>query len=148
MAKSIKKSFLIDPLATNSTIYSDSLKNIEILQKRALYFLYKLIVLHCTPTKLNFNNLVVRTCWSSANFRRLRTLSTEIYKTLDSFSPSFMKEIFEFKEANILLFEKFKLNLNKPKHNQVTAENKSFRVFGSKISNNLHFLSRHLPVQS
>ena len=54
------------------------------------------------------------------NIHRLRCLCIEIYKTLNNLNPSFMKEIFEKRDENRVTRDRYKLNLNLPRRNQVT----------------------------
>ena len=50
-----------------------------------------------------------------------------------------MKNIFEMKTNNRIVREKYKLNLNFPRTNQVTFGTKNLRSYGSKIWNTLPF---------
>ena len=84
-----------------------SLKKIEKLQKRALRFLsnnYQLI----------YEELLHKANSSTMNVKRLRLLCVEIYKTINNLNPSFIKQIFELRETNINVREKYQLNLNIP----------------------------------
>ena len=54
------------------------------------------------------------------NVQNLRKLCKEIFKSLNNLNPVFLKEIFYFKEANRTVREKYKLNLQIPKFNQVS----------------------------
>ena len=71
------------------------------------------------------------------NIRRLRFLCTEIYKTLNHLNPSFMKEIFEKRDENQVTRDRYKLNLNIPRRNQVTFGTKSLKFYRPKIWNAL-----------
>ena len=75
--------------------------------------------------------------------KRLRLLCVEIYKTINNLNPSFMKQIFELRETNRSVREKYQLNLNIPNYNQVTFGKKSLRIFGPKIWNSLPY-----PIKS
>ena len=48
-----------------------------------------------------------------------------------------MKQIFELRETNRNIREKYRRNLNAPNYNQVTFGKKSLRIFGPKIWNSL-----------
>ena len=50
-----------------------------------------------------------------------------------------MKQIFELRETDRSLREKYRLNLNIPNYNQVTFGKKSLRIFGPKIWNSLPY---------
>ena len=63
----------------------------------------------------------------------------KIYKTINNPNPSFMKQIFELRETNRNVHEKYRLNLNIPNYNQVTFGKKSLRILGPKIWNSLPY---------
>ena len=103
-----------------------SLKKIENLQKRTLRILYN-------NDQLTYEELLDKANSSTINVKRLRFLCVEIYKTINNLTPSFMKQIFELRETNRNVREKYRLNLNIPNYNQVTFGKKSLRIFGPKI---------------
>ena len=107
-----------------------SLKKIENLQKRALRFRYN-------NYQLTYEELLDNANSSSMNVKRLRFLCKEIYKTINNLNLSFMKQIFELRETNRNVREKYRLNLNIPNYNQVTFGKKSLRILGPKIWNSL-----------
>ena len=84
------------------------LKKIENLQKRALRFLYNNYQLTCEELLDKANS-------STMNVERLHFLCVEIYKTINNLNPSFMNQIFELRETNRNVREKYRLNLNIPK---------------------------------
>ena len=94
-----------------------SLKKIENFQKRALRFLYK-------SYNTSYEDLLLKSGFSSANVKRLRTLYVGIFKTLNSLNPSFMKEIFSSRQTNRPIWEKYKLNLDIPSYNQQGSKSK------------------------
>ena len=73
------------------------------------------------------------------NVERRRFLCVEIYKTINNLNTSFMKQIFELRETNRNVLEKYRLNLNIPNYNQVTFGKKNLRIFGPKICNSLPY---------
>ena len=73
------------------------------------------------------------------NVKRFRFLCVGYYKTINNLNPTFMKQIFELKETNRNVREKYRLNLNIPNYNQVTFGKKSLRLFGPKIWNSLTY---------
>ena len=107
-----------------------SLKKIENLQKRALRFLYK-------SYNTSYEDLLLKSGFSSMNVKRLRALCIEIFKTLNNLNPSFMKEIFSLRQTNRPVWEKYKLNLDIPSYNQVTFGRKALTFFGPKTWNSL-----------
>ena len=114
-----------------------SLKKIENLQKRALRFLYN-------NYQLTYEEMLDKANSSTMNVKRLRFLCVEIYKTINNLNPSFMKQIFELRETNRNIREKYCLNSNIPNYNQVTFGEKSMRIFGPKIWNSLTY---HIKLQ-
>ena len=81
--------------------------------ERALRFLYN----NC---QLTYEVLSDKKNSSTMNVKRLRFLCVEIHKTINNLNPSFMKQIFELRETNRNVREKYQLNLNIPNYNQVT----------------------------
>ena len=73
------------------------------------------------------------------NVKRLHFLCVEIYKTFNNLNPSFMKQIFELRETNRNVREKYRLTLSILHYNQVTFGKKSLRIFGPKIWNSLPY---------
>ena len=101
-----------------------SLQKIENLQKRAPRFSDK----SCNT----YEDLLLKSGFSSINVTRLRTLCIEIFKTLNDLNPSFMKENFNLRQTNRPVREKCKLNLVIPSYNQVTFGRKALTFFGPK----------------
>ena len=107
-----------------------SLKKIENLQKRALRFLYK-------SCNTSYEDLLLKSNFSSKDVKRLRTLSVEIFKTLNNLNPSFMNEIFSLRQKDRPVRQKYELNLDIPSYNQVTFGRKALTFFGPKTWNSL-----------
>ena len=112
--------------------HAKSLKKVQALQKRALRFLYD----DCnTPSE--------ETLKKSRKFcmelNRLRYLCIGIYKTINNNNPSFMTQIFQFRETNRTIPNQYKLNLDVPKVNQVSSGEKNLRYYRPKIWNSLPF---------
>ena len=57
----------------------------------------------------------------------------------NNLNPSFIKQIFELRETNRNVRDKYQLNLNIPNYNQVTFGKKCLRIFGPKIWNSLPY---------
>ena len=108
-----------------------SLKKIENLQKRALRFLYNNFL-------LTYEELLDKSNSSTRNVKRLRFLCVEIYKTIKTKHPSFMKQIFEIRETNRNVREKYQLNLNIPNYDQVTFGKKSLDYVDRKFGTVYH----------
>ena len=111
---------------------SKSLNKIESIHKRALRFLYN-------DYRTSYEDLLKKADKVTMNVVRTRILCIEIFKTLNNLNPTFMKEIFKLKETERLVREKYKLNLEVPKWNQVTFGERSLKVFGPRIWNSLPF---------
>ena len=88
-----------------------SLNKVENLQKRALRFL---------PDEELF-----KSGKSTVNVSNFRSLCIEIFKTLNDIRPSFIKDIFKLRMTNRPTEEKYNLNLEIPKLNQVRFGTKS-----------------------
>ena len=109
-----------------------SLKKIENLQKRALRILYES---YNTP----YEDLLLKSGFSSMNVKRLRTLYVEIFKTLNNLNPSFRKDIFSLRQTDRPVWEKYKLNLDIPSYKQVTFGRKALTFFRPKTWNSLPY---------
>ena len=66
-------------------------------------------------------------------FKRKHKLCIEIYKSLNSLSSSFMKEILELILCSRLVREQNKLNSNTPRNKQVAFGTKNLESLGPKI---------------
>ena len=113
-------------------LFAKSLKKAENLQKRALRFLHH-------DYHSSYETLLHKSRKTTVNVRNLRNLCNEIFKFLNNFNPVFLKEIFCFKESNHPVCEKYKLNLQIPKINQVRFGTESLRGLGPKIWNTLPY---------
>ena len=101
------------------------MNKIESIQKRALQLFYN-------DFKSNYSQLLDKAKKITMEIARLRRLCLEIYKTINRLNPAFMTEIFQLpvRKENIL-------NLKVTRPNQVRYGERSFRVLGPKIWNNL-----------
>ena len=106
------------------------LDKIESLRKRALRFLLNDYV-------SSYEQLVETSGECNMNIRQLRFLYIEIYKTLNDLNLSFTKEIVEKSDENRVTRDRYKLNLNIRRRNQVTFGTKSLKFCGTKIWNAL-----------
>ena len=106
------------------------LKKVETLQKRALRFLYHEHNFPLEEIFKKFGKVYIEV-------NRFRYVSIEIYKSINNINPSFMKQIFQLRDTNRTVRNRYKLNLGVPKVNQVSYGEKSLRFYGSKIWNSL-----------
>ena len=104
-----------------------SLNKVEFLQKRALRLLYD-------NYDSSYESLLKLAEKSTMNVTGLRSLCTDIFKTLNNINPVFMNEIFELRKTKRAVRNQYKLNLEVPIINQVTFGAKSIRYLGQKSS--------------
>ena len=108
------------------------MKKVENLQKRALRFLQN-------DYHSSYETLLHKSGKTTVNVWNLRNLCKEIFKGLNDLNPVSLKEIFFLKESNRLVREKYKLNLQITKINQVRFGTKSLRGLGPKIWSTLPY---------
>ena len=75
---------------------ASSLKKIKNLQKRALRFLYN-------DYDISYEELLLKSDTATMNVNRLRTLWSEIYKTINNLNSEFMRELFSLRETSTLV---------------------------------------------
>ena len=109
---------------------SKSLQKIESLQKRALRFLYD-------DKQSSYNALLAKGGKTTMNIYRLKFLCTEIYKSINSLSPLYIKDIFQPNITNRPVRTQQQNNLKTPKANQITFGTNSLKSLGPKIWNSL-----------
>ena len=112
--------------------HKNSLNKIESLQKRALRFLLN-------DCENSYEQMLENSGKSNMNLRQVRLFYIEIYKTVNSLNPDFMKKLFEMKKNHRVARDRHKLNLNIPRTNQVTFGTNSLKSFGLKIWKALSF---------
>ena len=108
------------------------MKKVENLQKRTLRFLQN-------EYHSFYETLLHKSGKTTVNVRNLRNQCKEIFESLGNLNPVFLKEIFYFREWNRSVREKYKLNLQITKVNQVRFGTKSLRGLGPKIWNTLPY---------
>ena len=111
--------------------HKKSLDKIESLHKRALRVLLNDYYVS------SYEQLLEKSGKCNINIRRLRCFCIEIYKTLNDVNPSFMEKIFEKRDETRVTRDRYNLNLNIPRRNQVTFGAKSLKFYGPKIWNTL-----------
>ena len=102
------------------------------MQKRALLFLHN-------DYSSSYEELLKKSGKSTVNLSNYRSLCIEISKSLNDINPSFIKDIFKLKKTNRLTREKYKLNLEIPKSNQVRFGTKTLSYLDSKVWNSLPY---------
>ena len=106
--------------------HKKSLDKIESLNKRAPRFLLNDYV-------SSYEQLLEKSDKCNMTIRRLRFLCIEIFKTLNDLNSSFMKDIFQKRDENRVTRQRYKLNLNIPRRNQVTFGTKTLKLYGPRI---------------
>ena len=99
---------------------------IESLHKRGLRFLMN-------DYENSFEQLLEKSRKCNMKLQRIKFLCIEIYKTINSLNPDFMKKMFEIKKNNRVFREGYKLNLNIPRTSQVTFGTNNLKSYGPKI---------------
>ena len=102
----------------------------ESLQKRALRFLYD-------DQQSSYNALLAKGGKTTMNIYRLKFLCTEIYKSINSLSPLYVKDIFQPNITNRPVRTQQQNNLKTPNANQITFGTSSLTSLGPKIWNSL-----------
>ena len=103
-----------------------SLDKIESLHKRALRFLL-------IDYENSYEELQEKSGKCNMRLQQIRFLCIEIYKSINRLNPDFIKNIFEMKTNNRIVREKYKLNLNIPRTNQVKFGANSCKSYDPKI---------------
>ena len=98
-----------------------SLKKVEALHKMALRFLYDD---YNSPSE----EILKKSEKVCMDVNRLRYLCIEIYENINNINPSFIKQIFQIRETNRTVRNKYKLNFNVPKANQVSYGKKKSEI--------------------
>ena len=105
-----------------------SMKKTEKIHERALRFLHN-------DSNGSYDDLLSKAKKCTMKISRLRTLCTEIYKTVSKLNPPFMQDIFNLKETTRSARNPHKLIHHRP--NQVTFGSKSLISLGPQIWNAL-----------
>ena len=67
-------------------------------------------------------------------------LCIEVYKTLNSGNPNFMKDLFKLRKTSQSIHDAYKMNFYIPRTTQMTFGAKSLRTYGPNIWNTSLFL--------
>ncbi len=101
-------------------------RKMEKIQERALRFLLN-------DFKSSYVDMLECLDIDLLHFKRIKVIACEVYKTLNDLNPSFMKELFDVKEAG----HNFRDNniLIQPKFKKITYGRCSFQYYGAHIWN-------------
>ncbi|XP_057296307.1 uncharacterized protein LOC130625272 [Hydractinia symbiolongicarpus] len=125
----IYSNFNYCPLVWNFSSYK-SLLRIEQIQKRALRFLLN-------DNDSTYDELLLKAGKYQMSVYRLKTLCTEIYKTMHELNPTYIKDIFKFHGSGRPVRSQNVNNLTVPNIDTVSFGTKSLSSLGPKIWNKL-----------
>ena len=133
----IYANFNFCPLVWHFCTYK-SMSKIESMQKRALQLLYN-------DFESNYSQRLDKTKKSTMTIVRLRCLCLEIYKTIKCLNSAFITYIFKLSDSKKPSRKQSVLSLNVTRPNQVRYDERSLKVLGSKIWNNLPAHIKSVP---
>ena len=107
-----------------------SMNKIKSFQKRVLQLFYN-------DFECNYSQLLGKAKKSTVTIVRLCCLRLEIYKTKICLNAVFMTDIFKLSDSKKPVRKQNVLNLNVTRRSQVRYRERSFRVLGPNIYNNL-----------
>ena len=102
------------------------------MQKWAFLFLHN-------DYSSSYKELLRKSAKNTVNVSNYHSLCIEILKTVNDFNPSFIKDIFKLRMTNCPTREKYKLNVELPRSNQVRFGTKSLRYLGPKVWKSLPY---------
>jgi hypothetical protein len=105
-----------------------STKKIEKIQERALRFMLN-------DKDSPYSSLLDKCGYPTLFIRRIRTIASEVFKSLNNLNPAFMNEMFEVKNVSYDLRDS-KI-LCQPKFNNITYGKSTFKYYGGHIWNGL-----------
>ena len=103
-----------------------STKKIEAIQERALRFMYN-------DKESTYDSLLKKCQCNTLHIRRIMTIATEVFKSLNHLNPIFMKDSFHQKDINYNLRDANVLS--QPKFNKITYGKNTFKYYGSHVWN-------------
>ena len=112
--------------------HKKTINKIESLHKQALRFLLN-------DYENSYEELPEKSEKCNMNLQQIRFLCIEIYKTINCLNADFMKSIFEMHRNNRIVRERYKLNLNIPRTNQIMFGTNRLKSYGPKLWNALPF---------
>ena len=109
-----------------------SVHKTEAIQERALRFILK-------DYGSSYEDLLKKSGNPSMNLGRTWSLCIKTYKTINNLHPEFMKHLFKVHKTNRAQKERYKLNLEIPRSNQVSFSTKSLYTQVPRVWNALPF---------
>ncbi len=113
-----------------------STKKIEAIQERALRFMYN-------DKESTYDALLDKCGYSTLHMRRIQTIATEVFKSLNNLNPTFMKDSFQSKDVSYYLRDANVVN--QPKFNKITYGKNTFKYYGAHIWN---LLPNHIKLST
>ena len=101
------------------------MQKIERIQERALRFIFNYY-------KLDYQSLLIK---SNNVVKRMKSLCTEVFKTLNGLNPVYMSEIFKLNNSSYSSRRPYDLKI--PRVNQTTFGLKSVKCEGARLWNHL-----------
>ena len=124
----VMSNFNYCPLVWHFTTAKSKMK-VEKIQERALK------LQNGNKSESTYEELLQTSGNCTMELNRIKSLCTEIYKTLNGYNPSYMKSIFQRSGNRSSI--RFRYNICSAKHYQTNFGTKSLRVLGPQIWNNL-----------
>ena len=125
----IYANFSYCPLAWHFCTYK-SINKIESIHKRNLQLLF-------SKVRNNYSQLLDKAKKSTMTIIRLRCLCLEIYKAINCLNSAFMTDVFKLSDSKKPARKQNFLNINVIRPNQVKYGERSSRVLGPNIWNNV-----------
>ena len=106
----------------------NKMRKIEKLQERALRYLLQ-------DNKSDYAELIRKSRYETLHLRRLKTIATEVFKSLNGLNPQFMKELFKVNDISYGLRDE--TILTQPKFKKITYGYNTFSYYGAHLWNKL-----------
>ena len=103
-----------------------STKKMEAIQERALRFMFN-------DKKSTYDSLLEKCNFKTLHIRWIKTIATEVFKSLHKMNPAFMKDMFQQKDISYGLRDE--IILNQPKFKKLSYGRNTFKYYGSHIWN-------------
>ncbi len=111
-------------------MWKTSIKKIELIQDRALWFLLN-------DQKSTYHELLEKYNYTTMLIRRIKTIAMEAFKSLHDLNPNFMKEMFNINELKYSLRDS--TIIYKHTFEKATYGKNTFKYYGAHIWNLLQY---------
>ncbi len=99
-------------------------KKIEAIQEGALRFMFN-------DKTSTYSSMLQKCNYTTLHIRRLKAITSEVFKSLNNLNPNFMNKMFQVKDITYDLRDSN--NLCQPKFNNITYGKKTFSYYGTHI---------------